>query len=1108
MNKVLYLILLLQFVSCFTFAQAQHPANIRISADFKNTSILKVLEEIKQKSGISFLCNHEQVRELPTVTKCFREETVENILKFCLQDSGLDFQFVNHVIIITPRKPEMMKKTEISGRVYDISGLPLPGVTVKVEGTSVGVSSDREGRFHLNIYPREAKVLLFSFVGMKTQRVPIIQDKTTGISVFLEEDPELIDEVVITGYSNYAKGSFTGNSTTISGDKLLRVSKTNLLSAIQTFEPSFRIQGNNEWGSDPNTLPELYVRGRSGIGVTELSRENLTKSVLENNSNLPTFILDGFQIDLQQVYDMDMDRVKSITILKDAVATAMYGSRAANGVIVITTREIQPGKLNVSYSMNGEVAFPDLSDYNLMHAAEKIETERLAGLFEPDDVSSEVAGLTEYNNKLKQLAKGVDTYWLSKPVRTVFNHKHSLVVEGKTGNLQLGVDFLYHDQNGVMKGSFRNRIGGGLTLDFHYRSLQLQNRISYYSVRSKDSPYGMFSDYTRQLPYDEYRDSKGNDLPYLQNWHSGPLKLNPLYEAGLKSFAYLNYDQWINNFNINWYINDYLSFKGGVSVSYRTSKQEEFTDPHSLKPVNLENTLKGYLERKEGKAPEWNTNALVTYDRSVGVHYIHMTVGINARSSRTEYVSSAYRGFASGDLHSSNYAMEVVVKPTLGEVTKRLFGVFGSLNYAYRSIYLLDVAGRVDGSSEFGKNRRFAPFWSLGTGVNLHNCSFMEKWSAVDRLKIRVSYGQTGKVDFPAYCAISTYEVALDDLYKTGSGVLMKTLGNPDLKWERTNTLDIGAELELFKGLLTCNLSYYNSRTRDLITDVTIAASSGFPSYKDNFGEVRNRGIELSLSGNLINKSDIYLNVYGNLSHNRNRIMKISDALREYNRKVDGYYGDYHGGSSDLKYTRPLLKYVEGGSLTAIWGMHSLGIDPSTGKELFLNRQGTMTQEWKSGEQVVIGDNEPDVRGAFGFYMKYRGWSLFTSFLYEFGGQRYNETLVRKVENVNIAEENADRRVLLERWRKPGDKTLLKDIRNKELTRPTSRFCQDYNVLSLDALSLGYDLDRMWMKRLGIETVKLEWSMNSVFRFSSIKEERGLSYPFARNMNLTLKVCF
>ncbi|WP_059026346.1 SusC/RagA family TonB-linked outer membrane protein [Gabonibacter massiliensis] len=1108
MNKVLYLILLLQFVSCFTFAQARHPANIRISADFKDTPILKVLEEIKQKSGISFLCNHEQVRELPPVTKRFRSETIENILKFCLKDSGLDFQFVNRVIIITPMEPEMIKKMEISGRVYDISGLPLPGVTVKLDGTVVGVSTDREGRFRLDIYPREAGVLLFSFVGMKPRRIPIIQGRTTGISVFLEDDPELIDEVVITGYSNYAKGSFTGNSTTISGDKLLRVSKTNLLSAIQTFEPSFRIHGNNEWGSDPNTLPELYVRGRSGIGVTELSKEDLTKSALENNSNLPTFILDGFQIDIQKVYDMDMDRVESITILKDAAATAMYGSRAANGVIVITTRGIRPGKLHVGYRMNGEVAFPDLSDYNLMHAAEKIETERLAGLFEPDNASSEVAGLAEYNSKLKQLAKGVDTYWLSKPVRAVFNHKHSLVVEGETGNLRVGVDFLYHQQNGVMKGSFRTRTGGGLNLDFRYRSLQLRNRISYYAVRSEDSPYGVFSDYTKQLPYDEYRDDKGDDLPYLQNWHSGPLKLNPLYEAGLKSFAYSNYDQWINNFDINWYVNDYLSFKGGISVSHRTSEREEFTDPRSLKPVNLESTLKGYLDIRKGKAPEWNTNALVTYDRSVGVHYIHMTVGINIRSSRTEYISSAYRGFASGDLHSPNYAMEVVVKPTLGEVTKRLLGVFGSLNYAYRSIYLFDVAGRVDGSSEFGKNRRFAPFWSLGAGINLHHCSFMKKWSAVDRLKVRMSYGQTGKVDFPAYCAISTYEVTLDDLYKTGSGVLMKTLGNPNLKWERTNTMDIGMELELFKGVLACNLSYYDSRTRDLITDVTIAASSGFPSYKDNLGEVRNRGIELSLSGNLINKSDIHLNVYGNLSHNRNRIMKISDALREYNRKVDGYYGDYHEGLSDLKYTRPLLKYVEGGSLTAIWGMRSLGIDPSTGKELFLGRQGTMTQEWKSGEQVVIGDYEPDVRGAFGFNVKYKGWTLFASFLYEFGGQRYNETLVRKVENVDIAEENADRRVLLERWRKPGDKTFLKDIRNRELTRPTSRFCQDYNVLSWDAVSLGYDLDRIGTERLGIETMRLEWSMNDVFRFSSIKEERGISYPFARNMSLTLKISF
>ena len=275
----------------------------------------------------------------------------------------------------------------VKGRVADKEGHSLPGVTVLRKGNMNGVITDIDGRFQINVPKGADAVLQFSFVGMETKEVRV-KASALGekeLEIRLDEDAQQLDEVVVTGFVNFKKESFTGNSTTICKEELQRVSKTNVIKALQAFDPSFRIAENTTWGSDPNALPEVSIRGNSGIGVKELDAQSLTsKSNLQNNPNLPTFIMDGFEIDVTKLYDMDPSRIESITILKDAAATAMYGSRAANGVVVITTVTPKPGKLNVQYSFTGEVEAPDLSDYHLLNAAEKLEAERLAGCYVSD----------------------------------------------------------------------------------------------------------------------------------------------------------------------------------------------------------------------------------------------------------------------------------------------------------------------------------------------------------------------------------------------------------------------------------------------------------------------------------------------------------------------------------------------------------------------------------------------------------------------------------------------------------------------------------------------------------------------------------------------------
>lgn len=240
--------------------------------------------------------------------------------------------------------------------------------------------------------------------------------------------------------------------------------------------------------------------------------------------------------------------------------------------------------------------------------------------------------------------------------------------------------------------------------------------------------------------------------------------------------------------------------------------------------------------------------------------------------------------------------------------------------------------------------------------------------------------------------------------------------------------------------------------------------------------------------------------------------MKISESLKAYNERVNEKFDEYFDNifnQQDLKYSKPLLKYEEGGSLTAIYGMRSLGINPSNGSELFLDRSGQVIQEWTASQQAILGDTEPDATGSFGVNFQWKRFTLFATFMYEFGGQVYNQTLVDKVENVKLYETNADKRVLTERWAKPGEVTRLKSIKDRNnVTLPTSRFVQDYNMLNFNSLTVGYDFDQALLKKLKMSMLRLSFNMKDIFTISSVKQERGLSYPFARTFNLTLNASF
>lgn len=1000
----------------------------------------------------------------------------------------------------------------VYGRVIEkLSKEPMVGVTIRLDGHSTGVITDINGCYVLTL-PEKGGLVIYSYIGFETRKIKVTSRQK--VDVQMVEATESIQEVIVTGYNSIQKESFTGNTTKIEKEDLLKVNPNNLISAIQTFDPSFRIQENLAAGSDPNSLPQFVLRGQTGIGETTLgqtSTSSISREVLSGNSNLPIFILDGFEVDVEKIYDLDMNSIHSINILKDAAATAMYGSRAANGVIVIERRAPEAGKFRVQYSGVLSAELPDLSSYNLMNAREKLETERLAGLY--DSNTPEIAPYTNgYYQQLNNVLTGVDTYWLSQGLRTALNHKHSVFIDGGENDVRWGVELGFRGTEGVMKHSSRKNANAAFYVDYRIGGLQIKNKVTYTYNKSTDVPFNSFSDYSHLLPYMRLYDENGDYVRRLEKFDGASgTQVNPLYEINFyNSFDHSGYDEVTDDLSLNWRITDGLRLRGQFSVLMRNSTGDLYKDPASASYSASTGNINGEKTESTQKRTVIDGSLSLMYNNTFKGHNLNICLSSNMRQTQSTASETRYRGFPGGDLVSSNYAAEVYGKPSSSDNTTRLVGALLTSNYTYNNIYLADLTGRIDGSSEFGSDKRWSMFWSTGAGINIHNYDFMKSNELFSMLKFRVSYGLTGKTNFSLYSAKDMYQLQTDSWYPTGYGVFLYQMGNPNLKWERKYTLDYGVEIGLWHDKIYLKASAYDERTIDLITDYTIPSSTGFTSYKENMGKVKNTGVELELRARLYSDRNWLFQLYGSFARNKNTIIEISQAMRDYNKRVEELFSGYNPeSSSDSKYAKTYLKYYEGASLTSIYGMKSLGISPTNGKEIYLRRNGDVTDVWSADEWTIIGDTAPKGQGSFGYTLSYKQLSMFASFLYTFGGDAYNNTLVSYVENADIKNDNVDKRVLLDRWQKPGDITTMKDIRDRNVTTgASSRFVQKNNTLQWSSLTMSYNFRPEQLKKLHLSGLRLSFTMNDLFYWSTIRQERGLDYPYSRSFNLTTNIIF
>ena len=1083
------------FICLFTLnlsANVYSQKNI-VSLDLSDVSVEQFVKAVKQQTSLKFMYNSSLIRQAGKISVKVENKELKDVLSMVLGKVNLEYEFFNNVILIRQKgegKSEQQKKKVVNGTVKDEHGVTLPGVSVLIKGESVGVATDINGKYSITIPENKKEVVFaFSFVGM----VPV-EVRYTGqdsINVVLKEDVEKIDEVVVNGYFTRKKESYTGVSTTFSGNDLRKVSTGNILNTLSMLDPSFTKVVNNEMGSDPNTIPNFEIRGSSSL-----------KADFDGNPNMPTFIMDGFEVSAEKVFDLDPTRVRFITILKDAAATAIYGSRAANGVVVIETEAPKPGKLQLSYngSMNFEVA--DLSDYNLMNAEEKLEYEVRAGLYDKEDRPDWTDNTFDaYNQKLKLVKQGNDVDWLAIPVRELgVGHKHSIIAEGGNESFRYALDLSYSNKIGVMKGSKRDTYGGGIRLQYNLKKLKFTDYASFDHVKSVNSPYGNFSAYQYYNPYYNPYDENGNvkkmlyEYSYYDRGFQTKKMYNELYNAVLPSKDQSTSNRFLNNFAIEYDIIQGLKLKANLSLSVDNGRTDVYKPYENTEFIDKEK--KGSYSQGQYEDFSYDVNIILTYFKTFKKHVLNAGFIYNLRETNHDQTDVYALGFPNANMDhiSMGAGFKEGDKPGGAYDVTRLVGFVGNLGYTYDERFLLDFSVRSDGSSLYGSNNRWGTFWSLGLGYNLHHEKFMERLTFINLLKIRGSIGTTGGQNFNPYQSMAMYSYNDDRIgsisYSGYIGAILKAFGNKNLRWQKVEKQNVGLDFELFDRRLTGSFNVYNDISKDVLIDVTLAPSLGFSSYKENLGEVKNSGVELTLKGTVIRdrEREIYWDIMYNLAHNKNKVTKINQALTAFNDKQD----------AEVK-NKPVIRYKEGLSQNTIWANESLGIDPATGEEIFLDMNGNKVNEWDAANYKPFGSTDPKIYGTIGTMFTYKKWELNAHLYYKYGGYIYNSTLVDKVENVN-PNENGDKRILYDRWNKEGDVAKFKKVSDVSVTNPTSRF--------IESLSIGYDFSCDKLREIGIQRLKLSAIGNDIFTSSTVKMERGTSYPFARTFSLSAQLTF
>jgi len=1000
----------------------------------------------------------------------------------------------------------------VTGLVTDEFREPLPFVTISIPGATTGTLTDMNGRFSITV-PTETSEIQASFVGFATQRITLTA--ATNYTVRLVSEVTQLEQVVIVGNVERNVESFTGSFNTVTGDQLRQMGTQNLVQSLKMLDPSFIVLENVAMGANPNALPIIEVRGRTSIvDVSDLDE------MFRTDPNAPLFILDEFETNLQTIVDLDPNRIESVTILRDAASTAFFGSRAANGVVVVTTIQGVPGRFQIFYSNEFTIQVPNLRSYNMMNAREKLEFEKLSGRYTfAGNILTHTQVLVQdrldslFNARLADVARGVDTDWMAKPLRVPFQQRHSVRFSGGTDVLTLLAGISYTSRPGLMKGSGRESWSTNVDLTYNLRNLAFTNRLTLSGFTATESPWGNFSEWVGTNPYFRHVDENGDAPRFLDrvinNAAFGGVLfnvINPYFVATRLNALNESRNTTINNnFGISWRFHPRMRLDGSFQIRYMTTNRIVFSPPEHPRYDDVEDSRKGNYNNTTTQNMTYQAHLRYSYSRTIGRSFFSLNVNSDISSREATLTSWTATGFPPGTNGFPSFANNFTDgRPGFTNTISRSVGFLASINYAWNERYLFDGTFRYDGTSVFGTARRFTPFWSTGLGWNVHNERFMRYFHRVNSLRLNVTIGETGNQNLMQANSSSIYTHVLGGNV-FGPGVLVSALGNPNIEWQRTRSTNLSLRVAMFDRRLDSRFDIFDRRTNPLMVTVDNAPSTGVSSFPLSMGTLTYRGLEFDVSFLVVRQRNFNWRIQAMGTSLKGVYSNFDDRIEGMNQ------AQQNAGSLD--------RFRDGFSPETIWLVRSLGIDPATGREVFLSRYGEPTFRFDPLDITNVGERRPLLEGSVNnnFILFERRLTIMLSFSYAIQRQMVNRTLFDRVENISMRQVglNQDRRALYDRWHQPGDHAQFRTINllgaNDQIVM-SDRFVQTENFIALETINISWRFDQApWMRRFGLTDLRLSLNISGtsgVYRMSNILQERGITFPEATTYAFTLNATF
>ena len=992
----------------------------------------------------------------------------------------------------------------LKGRaVSEEKGEGIPFASVH-SGKSYASSADDRGFFTIKV-PAGTKTLEVSHVNYQTLTVQI-RTEESFLNISMKQRTELATVTVSTGMFTRKRESFTGAAVTYTAEQLKVVGNQNVLQSLRTLDPSFVVVENNMSGSDPNAAPSVQVRGQSSLTT------NTLRDQFSGDPNLPLFILDGFAVSMQIVNDLDMNRVASVTILKDAASAAIYGARAANGVVVIETKRPVSGKMRVTYTGDFGIQVPDLRSYNMMNASEELQFEKLAGRYNPYLFTWPTQNYLDdlYNNHLKNIQKGVDTYWLSEPVQTGSTIGNALYAETGDSSLRLGLGLSLKRIEGVMKGSGRQNMGGNVDFGFRKKNFNILNTIYINGYIADNSPYGDFQKYVNAPAYFAKRDSAGNAPMYLEvsrDYNGSTFYIdNPLYNAtqfGINTSKSLGLR---NNLQLTYQLNPYLQVQGAFSISKNSTNSTLFIASENTRFRDSSSFGKGYYSNGNLNASNYQANASVSYGRLLNdVHMLTVNLRAELEENRNNSLQMSAIGFPLGSNGNPafSHSYQSNSKPGAATSIYRRNNAIGSINYTFDKRFFVDGTYRMDGSTAFGSNKKYFGFYSAGLGWNLNNETFLDDIDWINTFRLRVNTGTSSNQSFGMVTSVSTFTYD-GDVNNFGQGFNLTSPGNPNLQWQITTQTNLGTDIALFKNRFSLTANVFNKITDPLVVMAPLPSSTGISNVAMNAGRIETRGVDLIARYSIIKsaRQQLLWNVGVNMGMNKS-------TYQDFNNKLDAL-------NKENQKNVVMSRFADGYSPNDLWAVRSLGIDQGTGQEVFLKKNGQSTFVYDPNDAVKVGTAQPAVQGVVNTLFSWKGISFAAAFRYSYGEDIFNSALYNKVENISYTSigNNQDKRALYDRWQKPGDVAPFKGIylvsaAGTGATSMSSRFIQRENYISGESFSIGYDASgKKWVRSMKMQGFRMRVYANELFRLSTIQRERGTSYPYANSFSCSISATF